>query len=445
MSELDINWKKTLDILEPELSEVSYETWFLPLKPVKIDEKASRIYLKPTDEMHQSILTNRYIPVLETAIKTAFGKKYSVVFEFSDDISASSPHNTVLVKNFTDEFYLNPRYNFNSFVVGDNNKYAYAASVAVAEAPSEAYNPLFIYGGSGLGKTHLMHAIGHYILQNAPDLRVLYVSSEMFTNEFIAALEKKRMPEFRNKYRNLDVLLIDDIQFIGGKERIQEEFFYTFNNLHELNKQIIISSDVAPNKLQNIDDRLSSRFAWNIVADISNPDYETRVAILRKKAAGNDIEITPEIEEVIWFIAEKIKINIRELEGALIRVITFSNLMNEKIDLKFAKSTLKEILSSAHLKVTPDSVKKAVCKHFNIKMSDIESSKRTQNLAFPRQIAMYLCRETTDESLPKIGEFFGGRDHTTVLHAYQKISREIKTNETLKDVIDALQKELDVN
>jgi len=445
MNELMTNWQKTLEILEPELSEVSYETWFLPLRALRIDEATNRIYLQPTDEMHQSILTNRYIPVLETAIKTAFGKKYSVVFEFFDDSSKNLSYNTILEKNFKGEYYFNPRYNFSSFVVGANNKYAHAAAVAVAEAPSEAYNPLFIYGGSGLGKTHLMHAIGHYILKNSSNLKVLYISSEMFTNEFIDAIGQRKMNEFKNKYRNIDVLLIDDIQFIENKVETQEEFFHTFNTLHELNKQIIISSDRAPNKLLNIDERLRSRFQWNIIADISSPDYETRVAILKKKAEIENIEVDHDFEEVIQFIAEKIKINIRELEGAFIRIITFSNLMNEKIDLRFAKSILKDIVSSSDLKVTPESIKKTVCKHFNIKVSDIESSKRTKNLAFPRQIAMYLCREITGESFPKIGEFFGGRDHTTVLHAYQKITGEIKTNESLKDIIDKVQKELDFN
>jgi len=440
MNELKKNWDKTLDILEPELSEVSFETWFLPLKPIRLDMASSRIYLKPSDEMHQSILTNRYIPVLENAIKAAFGKKYSVIFEF-EDISNPSAYE-IMGKNFNEEFYFNPRYNFSSFVVGNNNKYAHAAAVAVAEAPAEAYNPLFIYGGSGLGKTHLMHAIGHYILQNSPTLKVLYVSSEMFTNEFIKALGERKMPEFKNKYRNIDVLLIDDIQFIEGKESIQEEFFHTFNTLYELNKQIIISSDRSPSKLSNIEERLRSRFQWNIIADISAPDYETRVAILRKKADIENMEIDDNLTEVIGLIAEKIKMNIRELEGAFIRVITFSNLMNERIDIRFAKNILKDVLSSSDFTVTPENIKKQVCKHFNIKLSDIESAKRTKNLSFPRQIAMYICRDITDYSLPKIGECFGGRDHTTVLHACEKISSEMKTNESLKEIIENIKKDL---
>ena len=432
MEDFKKNWENTLRLLEPDLQEVSFETWFLPLKFLRTDENSNRIYLKPSSEMHQSILTNRYIPMLEGAIKTAFGKKYSVIFETFDD----SP------KSFKEEFYFNPRYNFSSFVVGNNNKYAHAAAVAVSEAPSEAYNPLFIYGGSGLGKTHLMHAIGHYILQNSPSLKVLYVSSEMFTNELIRAIGEKKMAEFKKKYRKLDVLLIDDIQFLEGKEQTQEEFFYTFNTLYELNKQIIISSDRPPGKLSNIEERLRSRFQWNLIADISAPDYETRVAILRKKADLENIEKDEGLMEVISFISEKIKLNIRELEGAFIRVVTFSNLMGEKIDLRFAKNILKDVLSSSDFTVTPDSIKKSVCRHFNIKVSDIESSKRTKNLAYPRQIAMYICRDMTDCSFPKIGEHFGGRDHTTVLHACEKISAEIKTNDSLKSIIESLEKEL---
>ena len=444
MSEQKKNWEKTLEILRPELPEVGFETWFLPLKFLRADDKTNRIYLKPNNELHQSILTNRYIPILETAIKASFGKKYSVIFEYAED-SLNNPSINILGKNFNDEFYLNPRYNFSSFVVGGNNKYAHAAAVAVSEAPSKSYNPLFIYGGSGLGKTHLMHAIGHYILQHSPGLKVLYVSSEMFTNEFIKAITERKMQDFKNKYRNIDVLLIDDIQFIEGKEETQEEFFHTFTSLYELNKQIVISSDRAPSKLLNIDERLRSRFQSNLIADISLPEYETRVAILKKKADIENIEIDNDLTEVIEFIAEKIKMNIRELEGAFIRVVSFSNLMNDKIDLRFAKNILKDVLSSSDFAVTPDTIKKRVCTYFNIKIADLESQKRTKNLAYPRQIAMYFCRNITDMPYAKIGESFGGRDHSTVLHACEKISTDMKTDDSLKTIIKTIEKELTGN
>jgi len=440
MSEQKKNWEKTLELLRPELPEVGFETWFLPLKFLRIDDNMSRIYLKPSNELHQSILTNRYIPILETAIKAAFGIKYSVIFEHTED-TLNNPSMSLL-KNFSDEFYLNPRYNFSSFVVGGNNKYAHAAAVAVAEAPSKSYNPLFIYGGSGLGKTHLMHAIGHYILEHSPHLKVLYVSSEMFTNEFIKALTDRKMTDFKNKYRNIDVLLIDDIQFIESREATQEEFFHTFTSLYELNKQIVISSDRSPGKLTNIDERLRSRFQSNLIADISIPDFETRVAILKKKADIESIEIDEDLMEVIEFIADKIRMNVRELEGAFIRVVSFSTLMNDKIDLRFAKNILKEVLSSSDFSLTPDIIKKRVCTHFNIKISDIESAKRTKNLSYPRQIAMYFCRNLTNLPYVKIGECFGGRDHSTVLHACEKISSEIKTDDSLKTIINAIEKEL---
>ncbi|MCL1982990.1 MAG: chromosomal replication initiator protein DnaA [Clostridiales bacterium] len=441
MDDINKNWERTLEILEPELPDVSFRTWFLPLKFLRVDEKKNCVFLDPGSEMHQSILTNRYLSMLEGSLKIAFGKNYNVMFEFSEDNQKNSDY-SIFGKDFTDEFYFNPRYNFSTFVVGNNNKYAHAAAVAVAEAPSEAYNPLFIYGGSGLGKTHLMHAIGHYILQNAPSLKVLYVSSEMFTNELIKALGEHKMVDFKNKYRKLDVLLIDDIQFFEGKESTQEEFFHTFNTLYELNKQIIISSDRAPSKLGNIEERLRSRFQWNLIADISPPDYETRVAILRKKADVENIDVSEDLLSVIELIAEKIKYNIRELEGAFNSVYSFSNIFNEKIDVRLAKTVLKDLLSASDSRITPESIKRCVCKHFNIKLPDIESPKRTKNLAYPRQVAMYLCREMTDCSFPKIGEYFGGRDHTTVLHACDKISKEIKVNDSLKNIINTLIKEL---
>ncbi|MBR0598421.1 chromosomal replication initiator protein DnaA [Sinanaerobacter chloroacetimidivorans] len=434
MNNLTENWEKTLELLKPELTAVSYDTWVYPLTPVKVDYKENKLYLSLYNDMAKSILEGRYISIIENAVKEAFGQKLKVFFVYPEETQDQQEE-----INFTDELYLNPKYIFNTFVIGNNNRFAHAASLAVAESPSKAYNPLFIYGGAGLGKTHLMHAIGHYILQQNPRTKVLYVSSEMFTNELIKAIREDKNVEFRNKYRSIDVLLIDDIQFIEKKERTQEEIFHTFNTLYEANKQIIISSDRPPKEIQTLEERLRSRFEWGLIADIQPPDYETRVAILRNKAELEGLETTDSLIEVIGVIAEKIQSNIRELEGAFIRVIAYANLTNQKINRDLAKEVLKDVFSSKDRQVTPALVKKYICKHFNIKQADLESAKRSRNLAFPRQIAMYICRDMTDLSLPKIGEFFGNRDHTTVLHACDKISSEMKTNESLREVIKELE------
>jgi chromosomal replication initiator protein len=335
---------------------------------------------------------------------------------------------------------LNPKYTFNSFVIGNSNRFAHAASLAVAEAPAKAYNPLFIYGGVGLGKTHLMHAIGHYILQNNPKSKVVYVSSEKFTNELINSIKDDKNVDFRNKYRNVDVLLIDDIQFIAGKERTQEEFFHTFNALYEADKQIILSSDRPPKEIPTLEDRLRSRFEWGLIADIQAPDFETRIAILKKKADVENLNIP---NEVMVYIATKIKSNIRELEGALIRIVAYSSLTNKEISVDLAAEALKDIISNEQNKqVTIDLIQDIVANYFNLKVDELKSSRRTRNIAFPRQIAMYLSRKLTDMSLPKIGEEFGGRDHTTVIHAYEKISTNLKKDESLKNVINDLTKKI---
>jgi len=437
MKNLIANWERTLELLKPELTAVSYDTWVYPLTPVRIDHKENKLYLSLYNDMAKSILESRYIMVIENAVKEAFGKKLKVVFIYSEENQTSQED-----MNFTDELYLNPKYIFNTFVIGNNNRFAHAASLAVAESPSKAYNPLFIYGGAGLGKTHLMHAIGHYILQQNPRSKVLYVSSEMFTNELIKAIREDKNVEFRNKYRSIDVLLIDDIQFIEKKERTQEEIFHTFNTLYEANKQIIISSDRPPKEITTLEERLRSRFEWGLIADIQPPDYETRVAILRNKSELEGLETTDALVEVIGVIAEKIQSNIRELEGAFIRVIAYANLTGQKINRDLAKEVLKDVFSSKDQPVTPELIKKHICKHFNIKQADLESSKRSRNLAFPRQIAMYICRDMTDLSLPKIGESFGNRDHTTVLHACDKITSELKSNESLREVVKEIQKSI---
>lgn len=445
-------WESVLERIKEITTQISFETWFLPLKIRKIDTDLNIVYIEVNaDNRSDFIITtikNRYITTLEGAFKEVLGDNFRVILK--DSLSYGEDDNKQnqkikQKKNILDkEKIFNPKYTFDNFVVGNSNKYAHAAALAVAESPSEAYNPLFIYGGSGLGKTHLMHAIGIYLLENNPQINVLYVSSEMFTNEFIKAINTKTMNDFKKKYRQADVLMIDDIQFLGGKNETQEEFFHTFNSLYNLNKQIIISSDKAPNKLVNLEERLISRFQWNLIADIQPADYETRVAILLKKVENMNIDIddNPDIYDVVCMIAEKIKDNIRELEGALTRVISFSQLLNEKLDKNFARKTLKDIFSNMEKTVTPEKIKKTVCRHYGIKISDIESSKKTNNIAYPRQIAMYLIREMTDYSLPKIGQFFGGKHYTTVLYACEKIENEMKTDINLAEIIEAIKEEV---
>jgi chromosomal replication initiator protein len=310
--------------------------------------------------------------------------------------------------------------------------------MAVAKSLATVYNPLFLYGNSGLGKTHLMHAIGHYVLQNNPGKRVLCVSSEMFTNELVNAIQNKKMDEFRQKYRNIDILMIDDIQFIEKKDRTQEELFHTFNTLYENNKQIVLSSDRPPKEIETIDKRLQSRFEWGLPVDIQSPDFETRVAILKNKAEMEDIQVNEELIEIFYVIADKITSNIRELEGALNRVIAHANLMNKPLSKDTAKEVLTDVFDTSNRQVDPPLIKNTVCAYFGINVQDIDSAKRTKNLAHPRQIAMYLCRELTELSLPKIGENFGNRDHTTVMHACEKITKEMKSDEELRKLISEL-------
>lgn len=445
MTKFKEKWQEVLALLQPEITEISYETWFQPIKFKFVDEKNSIIHLTIDNEMAVTLINDRYKSILTNTLKRVYGENFTFSIEFFKEEELKTNNTS---SEFSDEYYLNPRYNFKNFIVGKNNEFAHAAAVAVAESPAKAYNPFFIYGGSGLGKTHLMHAIGHHILRTRNDLKVLYVSSEMFMNEMVSALRKNelrgenKMSEFRKKYREIDVLMIDDIQFLENKASIQEEFFNTFNSLYSLNKQIIISSDRPPNQLTKMDERLRSRFQWNLVADISAPDYETRIAILMNNAENESIDINDNVTDVINLIAENIQENVRELEGAFTRIISFSKLMNEDITLSFARKVLKDILTISDCSIDAENIKKKVCRHFNIKVSDIESSNRSRQYAFPRQIAMYLCRELTDLSLPKIGEAFGGRDHSTVLHAYDKIQKEANTNSSVREILDLLTKEI---
>lgn len=439
--DLEELWLSSLDIIKTELTEVSFNTWLKTIEPMSIND--NRIMLGAPNEFTKSILEARYLTLIQNAVNQVSNKKYDISFLIpGEEVNSDSKEITEKVKDNTMvlKSQLNPKYVFDTFVIGNSNRFAHAASLAVAEAPAMAYNPLFIYGGVGLGKTHLMHAIGHYILSQNPKANVEYVSSEKFTNELINSIRDDRNVEFRNKYRNVDVLLIDDIQFIAGKERTQEEFFHTFNALHDANKQIIISSDRTPKEIPTLEDRLRSRFEWGLIADIQAPDLETRIAILRKKAQMENIDVH---NDVMVYIATKIKSNIRELEGALIRIVAYSSLTNRDVSIELAEEALKDILSSTRpQEVNVDYIKEVVSKNLGIKMEDFNSKKRTRTISYPRQIAMYLCRELTELSLPKIGEEFGGRDHTTVIHAYEKIALEVESDLYLKKKIDKLIKEI---
>lgn len=453
-------WKDVLSDVSNEVTEVSYRTWFQPLIPLEMDDEKGTMSFATKEAFKAEMFTKnpRYVNILENAIKNVFKKAYNIIISYKseDEINLILSGRRAPEKAATsidsdnpykEEYYLNPKYNFSNFITGHNNEYAYAVALSVADNPSSQYNPLFIYGGSGLGKTHLMNAIGHHIMDNNPSLKVLYVSSETFTSELIQAIRdtstdrNKKINSFKSKYRSVDVLLIDDIQFIENKESTQMEFFHTFNTLYGLNKQIVISSDRHPNKLKDLDERLTSRIKSNMMVDIQAPDFETRVAILRQKAQEEGLEIDDDLLEVIDIIAEKVKFNIRDLESALTRVVSFAKFKNQKITVKFAKDHLTDIFSAKDINISCESVKKAVCKKHNIKISDLESKKRIREIAYPRQIAMYLCRELTDLSLPKIGASFG-RDHTTVLHACDKIAEAIKIDPDLAEEIRDLKEDI---
>lgn len=439
-SSLDNIWNEVLNLIKVELTEVSFNTWLKTIQPISIS--ANKVILAAPNEFTKGILVGRYLNLIKSALTQVTEQEFNIQFIIpGEEQDVNIGQSIVQETNDNGQrSQLNPKYSFDTFVIGNSNRFAHAASLAVAEAPSKAYNPLFIYGGVGLGKTHLMHAIGHYILSQNPDSKVVYVSSEKFTNELINSIREYRNEEFRNKYRNIDVLLVDDIQFIAGKEGTQEEFFHTFNALHEANKQIIISSDRPPKEIPTLEDRLRSRFEWGLITDIQPPDLETRIAILRKKANIENIIVN---DDVMLYIATKIQSNIRELEGALIRIVAYSSLTNSQITEELAEEALKDILSgSKSVEITVNLIKDIVSKNYKIKLEDFDSKKRTRAIAYPRQIAMYLTRELTDLSLPKIGDEFGGRDHTTVIHACDKINTELENNEDLKRKIEGIIKEL---
>lgn len=443
-SHSDHLWQQVLSTVQKKISKPSFDTWLKATKAVSFTDDA--VVVRAPNTFARNWLEKRYTKLISNAIYENFNKRVNVEFVLEDAVPAADkpappqpPPQTV--RELPEErrsVMLNPKYTFDTFVIGAGNRFAHAASLAVAEAPAKAYNPLFLYGGVGLGKTHLMHAIGHYILEHNPNTRVLYISSEKFTNDFINAIRDNRGESFRNKYRNIDVLLIDDIQFIAGKEQTQEEFFHTFNALHEARKQIVISSDRPPKEIPTLEERLRSRFEWGLITDIQPPDLETRIAILRKKAKAENLDIP---NEAMVYIANQIDTNIRELEGALIRVVAYSSLVNQDITVHLTAEALKDIIPANRPRViTIQDIQMKVGEYYNLKLEDFKARKRTKAVAFPRQVAMYLSRELTDLSLPKIGEQFGGRDHTTVLHACDKIASEMEKNPELVKVIDELKK-----
>ena len=434
MSNLDTIWEKTLESVSPYLSKPSFETWLKPTKPISLD--GNILIIEVPNDFARDWLESRYAPLLTSTIKELIEEDIEIKFVTPNQSNHDVKKNMVPTINVPQPSILNQKYTFESFVVGESNRFAHAASLAVAEAPGKAYNPLFIYGGVGLGKTHLMQAIGHYVLKHSPDYRVVYVSSEKFTNELINAIRFNRTPQFRDTYRTVDLILVDDIQFFAGKESTQEEFFHTFNTLYESGRQIVISSDRPPKEIPTLEDRLRSRFEWGLITDIQAPDLETRIAILRKKASAEGWYLP---NEVIVHIADQINSNIRELEGALIRIIAFASFHNRQISLELANEVLKDVISSSSAKrVTIPLIQQTVADFFNIEIEDLKAQRRTKNVTYPRQIAMYLVRELTDYSLPKIGDEFGGRDHTTVIHACEKIQELIKTNAEVDRIIKDL-------
>ena len=446
----DLTWFKTLEFIKKDVaSDQTFNIWFRPVKCVSISSDTAT--LEVPNKFFKAWLVDRYMKVISSGLEKASGVELKIEFvlselgdeEVSKKVAVSVEKKEQkpfwpfgrAVQDSAREIGLLSKYTFDTFVVGSSNRFAHAASLAVSDSPAKAYNPLFIYGGVGLGKTHLMHAIGQRALQKNPKSKVLYISSEDFTNQLISAIQNRSTQKFREKYRNVDVLLIDDIQFIAGKESTQEEFFHTFNSLYDSHKQIVVSSDRPPKEIQSLEERLVSRFEWGLVTDIQPPDFETRMAIIKKKSEKETIALP---EDVFYFLAEKVKTNIRELEGALIRVVAYAKLIGKEVSLDMAKEVLKDMIIEGEKKITIDLIQKKVAEYFDIKPSDMRAKKRSKAIAYPRQVAMYLARQLTDFSLPEIGDQFGGRDHTTVIHAYDKIENDIKEKSGLRVLVDKL-------
>ena len=459
MNEVKEKWPEIIEHLrvEHELLNVSFNTWIKPLKVYDVIDDTA--YILVNKDSSVEYIDKKYRLPLMVCIAEITGKEYEIQFVSEDDDKLNEIHNASIdngqkkkTKSLAEKAGLNPKYTFDTFVVGGNNNFAHAASLAVAESPGEVYNPLFLYGGVGLGKTHLMHSIAHFILDKNPKKKVLYVTSETFTNELIDALRNGKtagnesaMLNLRDKYRNIDVLLIDDIQFIIGKESTQEEFFHTFNHLHTLGKQIIISSDKPPKDIETLESRLRTRFEWGLIADISSPDYETRMAILQKKIELDHLEKYNIKNDVLDYIAANVKSNIRELEGSLNKLIALYKLNNNNnpIDIALAAEALKDIISSDNRReVTPELILDIVADHFGITVADLKSKKRDSEIAVPRQICMYLMRTMTDTALKGIGAVLGGKDHSTVKYGVEKIAKDIESDEMMANTINIIKKKI---
>ena len=444
-------WEEILQYVkkEHELSDISFDTWLKPLEVYSVEENLIYI-LVPSEQIGISYLNKKYYLALRVAIAEILGIEYDIKFILPEDAKKIRSVNSKGPKTPEPEVSkrsnLNPNYTFDTFVVGSNNRFAQSASLAVAESPGEAYNPLYIYGGPGLGKTHLMHSIGHFILKKNPSAKVLYVTSEEFTNEVIESIRSgnaSAMNKLREKYRTIDVLMVDDVQFIIGKESTQEEFFHTFNALHSAGKQIILTSDKPPKDMETLEERIRSRFEWGLMADIGAPDYETRMAILRRKVESDDMVLS---DDILNYIANNIKSNIRELEGALNKLLAYSNLEKTDITMDIAKKELQNIITpDKPREITPQLIIEVVSEHFQISLDQMISKNRSNEIAKPRQIAMYLCKTMTDIPLDSIGSLLGGRDHSTIIHGINKIGDEYDSNEQTRNLIETIKKKINPN
>lgn len=436
-------WDKMLALIEPEVTGVAFTTWFKDVIPIFLDDTTFTISV--SNDLILSTIKRRYMELIENALKSVTGQIYNI--ELVVSTSYEREKNTSVSEPVIDEktdindiFYINPRYTFENFVVGNSNHFAQAAAVAVAEAPAQAYNPLFLYGDSGLGKTHLMHAIANYAKKMNSSSKIVYISSEKFTNELIAAISTRTTAQFRQRYRSADILLIDDIQFLAGKEMAQEEFFHTFNDLYNANRQIVLTSDRLPREIPTLEDRLRTRFESGLIGDIKPPDYETRIAILQKKAAQDNVEVP---YDVYCYMADSIKSNIRELEGALTRIISYSKITGRTLNLALAEEALSTVIEkNGVVRITAKSINEAVSKYYNIPIDDIKGKRKTQDIADARQIAMYLCRTLTDMSFVVIGKEYGGRHYTTVMHAVDMVEKNMKSDPSVQNAVDSMTKQL---